>query len=336
MTRSVPRPRRLLALLAALLVTAGVLVACGDDDDPVSSSDTPPPTAGVDGDADGDVGPIDGAATTFPVSVTAANGEVTIEERPERVVSLSASLTEILFAVDAADQVVAVDEYSDHPPGTPITDLSGFRPNLEAIAGYEPDLVVLASDRDGIVEALEATGIAVLLLPSAASVDDALDQVGVLAAATGHDDAGAALVTDLRTDLDALAAEAEGAEPLTYYYELSDSYHSATSDSFIGSLLALIGLESIADGVDPEAGKFPQLSAEYILAADPDVILVAGYGSDGSTAAGIADRPGWDQMGAVQSGAVIELDETIAGRWGPRIVELLDSLREALEDSGLR
>ena len=91
----------------------------------------------------------------FPVTVADARGDVTIEEKPTRIISLSPSLTEILFEVGAGDQVVAVDEYSNYPPEAPTTDLSGFTPNVEAIADYEPDLVVLSEDGGDITEQLE-------------------------------------------------------------------------------------------------------------------------------------------------------------------------------------
>lgn len=332
MTLPVARLRRLVLLLATFVLPLGLLTACGDDEG--TTADAPSTTTTAPDDDPDD--PPEVPAAAFPVTVTAANGEVTVAERPEAIVSLSPSLTEMLYAIGAGDQVAAVDQYSNHPDGTPVTDMSGFRPNLEAIIGYEPDLVVLASDRDGIVAAIEATGVTTLLLPSAPSVDDVLDQVGILSAATGHPDSGAELVDQISGDLDALAAEAEGSEPLTYYYELSDSHHSATSDSFIGSLLLLIGLESIADGVDPAAGAFPQLSAEAILDADPDLILVAGTGSAGASPEEIAARPGWDQMGAVADGRIVGLDADMSSRWGPRIVDLLASVQDAVAETGLR
>lgn len=325
--------RRLTLVLAVLGLFSTLLTACGNDGDnsqAVVDDDTGHPESS---DAEGEAVEED---SSFPVTVTAGNGEVTIDERPERIISLSASLTEMLFAVGAGDQVVAVDQYSNHPPEAPTTDLSGFSPNAEAIVGYEPDLVVVASDRDGIVEALEGAGLTVLLLSSADSVDHAFDQLGAIAAATGHADAGDALVADLRAELDALAATGEEADPVTYYYELSDTYHSATSDTFIGSLLALAGFESIADEVGDDAGRFPQLSAEFILGADPDVILVAGTGSSGAGPDEIAARPGWDQLSAVAEGRVVSLDEDLASRWGPRMVDLLAEVVAAVEETGLR
>ena len=100
--------------------------------------------------------------------IEAANGTVEITARPEAIVSLSPTATEMLFAIGAGDQVVAVDEFSYYPEEAPVTELSGFTPNLEAIGAYAPDLVVVANDLDGIVGALEAVGVPVLLLPAAA------------------------------------------------------------------------------------------------------------------------------------------------------------------------
>ena len=88
---------------------------------------------------------------------------VEIPERPDAIVSLSPTATEMLFAVGAGDQVIAVDEFSNYPPEAPVTELSGFRPNLEAIAAYGPDLVVMSGNPEEIASGLEALGIPVLI-----------------------------------------------------------------------------------------------------------------------------------------------------------------------------
>ena len=305
---------RLGAALCALVLP---LSACGGDDDGAATRATT--TAA----------PVTTAAPepAFPVVVDAENGEVEIAAAPQRVVSLSASLTELLFAIGAGDQVLAVDEHSDFPAGTPVSDLSGFRPNVEAIAGYEPDLVVLASDREGVVDALAGLGIPTLWLPSADSLDDVYREIGVLGQATGHVDAATALAGQMRTDLaDIEASVPEREQSLRYFYELSDSFHSATSETFIGEVLGLAGLASIADGVDAAAGGFPQLSAEYVLDADPDVIFLAHTDGTGQDPAEVAARPGWGDLRAVKNGAVVVLDTDVATRWGPRIVDLLRSV----------
>lgn len=327
--------RRLLVLLVMIGVVAGA-AACGsgtgDDQADPRASESSPTTSAPEGEGAGDDDevPVD----AFPVTVASANGEITIAERPQRIISLSAALTEMIFAVGAGDQVVAVDQYSNYPPEVPTTDLSGFRPNAEAIVGYEPDLIFVSSNRDGIVEALQGVGLTVVHLASADSVDHALEQMGVIAAATGHADTGETLIADLRDQLDQLTAA--DAEPVTYYYELSDTYHSATSDSFIGSLLVLANFISIADGVGDGSDSYPQLSAEFILGAEPDLILVSVPGDPEAKLDEIAARPGWGQMDAVREGRVVILDQDIATRWGPRIVELLATVVEAADTSGLR
>src|SRR4051794_26450580 len=107
------------------------------------------------------------AADSFPVTIHAANGAVVIKARPTRVISLSPSSTEDLFAVGAGKQVVAVDDQSDYPKRAPKTTLSGFTPNVEAIAAFHPDLVVVQYDSGGVVESLRKLDIRVLVQPSA-------------------------------------------------------------------------------------------------------------------------------------------------------------------------
>jgi len=304
------------ARLAALLAVAALLLAgCGDDDPAAVTTTTAAPS------------PATAGEPAFPVVVTAENGDVEIAARPQRIVSLSPSLTEYLFAMGAGDQVVAVDQYSDFPAGTPLTDLSGFRPNVEAVAGYEPDLVVVGSDRDGVVGALTALDIPTLLLPSADGLDDVYAEIGVLGEATGRVGAAAALAQEIRGGLAEIAATVPAREqPLRYFYELSDGLHSATSETFVGELLGLAGLTSIADGVDAAAGGFPQLSAEYVLDADPDVVFLAHTDGTGQDPAEVAARPGWEGLRAVKNGAVVVLDPDVSTRWGPRIVDLLRSV----------
>lgn len=314
-------PRSTATRLAAVVCAATVLLgACGDDDPGASAATTGAPATTA-------------TETAFPLTVTAENGTIELTARPQRIVSLSPSLTEMLFAMGAGDQVVAVDQYSDFPAGTPLTDLSGFRPNIEAIGGFQPDLVVLASDRDGAVAALTGIGIPTLLLSSADGLDDVYGQIAVLGTATGHTAEAGALADDIRTALDGIAASVpDRDQPVRYFYELSDGLHTVTGDTFIGELLGLAGLTSIADGVDETAGGFPQLSAEYVLDADPDVIFLAHTDGTGLDPAEVAARPGWAELGAVTDGQVVVLDAGIASRWGPRIVDLFRTVVDTTSD----
>ncbi|HEX5614410.1 MAG TPA: ABC transporter substrate-binding protein [Acidimicrobiia bacterium] len=299
------------AIVPLLVVAALALTACGDDDTT---------------DVGADASTTSSAPTAFPVTVTAANGEITIDEQPSRIVSLSPTATEMLFAIGAGDQVVAVDEFSTFPPEAPITDLSGYQANVEAIAGYDPDLVVMQSDDIG--DELAAIDVPLVVAPAAAVLDDSYEQLELLGLVTGHVDAARAVADDMRAEIDELVASVPDTdEPLTYYYELDTEYFSVTSSTFIGALFSMAGFENIADAADDgTSGGYPQLSVEYIVDADPDVIFLADTKCCNQTAETVADRAGWSTMTAVRAGRIVELDDDIASRWGPRVVDLLEQI----------
>ncbi len=296
------------------LVVLSLLVACGGNAPDTERAAEPAATSD-------DAG--------FPATVKADNGNVTLEQRPTRIVSLSATATEMLFAIGAGDQVVAVDEHSDYPAEAPTTKLSGFEPNIEAIAKYEPDLVVIADDPGDLEASLEKLEIPVMLNGAAQTLDDTYAQIERLGVATGHVAEAAELVAQMSTDIDEIvAAVPEFEQPPTYYHELDNNYFSATSETFIGDVYGLLGLENIADAAKGAASGYPQLSGEYIIEQDPDVIFLADAECCGVTAEVVAKRPGWQQITAVETDAIVELDGSVASRWGPRIVEFLRTVAD--------
>jgi iron complex transport system substrate-binding protein len=299
------------------LALAASLAACGSDAPAEQPSDT-----GT------------GASASFPVTVQGTNGAVTIERRPTRIVSLSPTATEDLFAIGAGDQVIAVDDQSNHPPEAPITDLSGFEPNVEAIAGYEPDVVVFATEPGDLGSSLEALGITALQLDAAATLEDAYGQIEQLGLATGHAEEAQTLVERMRAEVSQIVQGANAVDGLTFYYELDDTYYSVTSKTFIGQLFELLGLENIADAAGRGSGGYPQLSAEYIVESDPDLIFLADTKCCGQSPETVAERPGWDRIAAVRSGGVVPLDDDVASRWGPRVVDLLREVAEAATTVG--
>ena len=270
------------------------------------------------------------AASGFPVTVDSANGPLTFEERPERIVSLSPTATESLFAVGAGDQVVAVDDQSDFPAEVPASDLSGFTPNAEAVAGYRPDLVVVSDDLGGIVDALTTLEIPVLVQPAVTSVEQAWEQIGALGDATGQADQAGELVDGLQgrfaAAVDSVPAEAQG---LSVYHELDASLYTATSGTFVGSVEAALGLVNVADGVVP-GNDYPQLSAEYLVKAGPEVVVLADTTCCGESAESFAARPGFAALPAVVDGRVVEVEDALASRWGPRLVDFAEQLASAL------
>ncbi|MBX6750429.1 MAG: ABC transporter substrate-binding protein [Micromonosporaceae bacterium] len=303
--------RRFVAAFAAIATFALATAGCG------GAPNDPQPTATQDG---------------FPVTV----GDVTLDRQPQRIVSLSPSLTEMLFAIDAGSQVVAVDEYSTYPEDAPRTDLSGYTPNAEAVVTYNPDLVVLDTDANGIVAALRKLDIPVYVGPAASTMDDTYRQITELGTLTGHAAEAQALVTRMKDDLAKLLADLpERDEPLTYFYELDNTYFTVTSQSFIGSLFTAAGLVNIADEGNAD-NPYPQLSEERIFAADPDLIFLADAYPGGETPETVAARPGWADLTAVRTGAIVALDPDVASRWGPRIVDLQRTIVDAITHLGTR
>lgn len=296
---------RILALLAAF---GFVAAACGNDSGTVSSSGDP----------------------TASETETTSDSDADADADEIVIVSLSPTATEMLFAIGAGDLVIAADDYSNFPTEAPTTELSGFEPNLEAIAAYEPTIVIGSFLSDDIVSGLEGLGIDVEVYAAATTLDEAFDQVLAIGELTGHEDEAAAVVEELRA---AVATEAalvpERDEPLTYYYELDPTFYSVTSETFVGEIMSLAGMVSIADAVEDDSFGYPQLSEEFIIDANPDVILNACSKFCGTDAGTIAARPGWDTMAAVQNGLIIDLDDDIASRWGPRVVELLHTVVKA-------
>jgi len=302
--------------IAILSVIALATVGCGDEESNPGAQSAPTDEAAA-----------------FPVTVKAGNGNITIDERPERIVSISPTATEMLFAIGAGEQVVAVDEFSYYPPEAPTTTLSGSEPNIEAIAGYEPDLVVASDDAGDLGSSLGALDIPLLVAPAALTLDDSYDQIEQLGAATGNVANAADVVATMRSEIDALVESVpDFEEPPSYYHELDQTYFSVTSDTFIGQIYGLVGLRNIADEAKGAGSQYPQLSAEFIVKADPDIIFLADTKCCDQSAATVGKRPGWGEIDAVRNNAVVGLDDDIASRWGPRIVDYLRAVVEAVSE----
>jgi cobalamin transport system substrate-binding protein len=270
------------------------------------------------------------ARTAYPVTIHAANGDVVIKSRPTRIISLSPTGTEDLFAVGAGSQVVAVDSDSDYPKNAPRTTLSSFTPNVEAIAGYNPDLVVLSNDTGGLAASLQKLGITVLLEPAADNVAQAYDEIRQLGSATGHASEAAKVVGGMERTLTTLLRSVPKAKRhQTVYHELDPTYYSATSSTFIGRIYKLFGFRDIADAADATHTGYPQLSAEYIVTANPDIVVLADSLCCGQTPATVAARPGWSGIAAVKHHRVIAVNDSVASRWGPRIVDFARAIATA-------
>lgn len=299
-------------LLLATLPVALLLGACGPDDETGEDStgvSEAPTCINVDG----------------PQEVTDA----------ERIISLSSTYTETIYAIGAEDALFAVDTYSDYPAAAAAKEprLDAYSPNVEAIAGYEPDVVLISYDPGSLKRQLCALGIAVWEGPDAATLADIYDQIVQVGRITGRTEAAAELVATMKDGITA-AVDSVSVEASTYYFEIDTTYYAFTSDSYQGELLKLFGLTSIADAGAMAGAPSVQMNAESILAADPDVIMLADVKYESQSAATVAARPGWSQLTAVSSGRIIELDDDVVSRWGPRVVDLAESIAAGLESIG--
>lgn len=271
------------------------------------------------------------AAGGFPLTITTAGGKVRISHRPRRIVSLSPSATEDLFALGAGKQVVAVDSDSTYPKNAPHTKLSAYRPNVEAIAKYRPDLVVITDDINHIAEQLAKLGVPVLLETAPNNLSGAYAQLAQLGEATGNAGGARRTIAHMRAQIATLVHSVPRPNrTLTVYHELDQTGYSADSRTFVGEIYRMFGLKNIADKA-ARANNYPQLSPEYIVAADPDLIVLADTVCCGQTAATVAARPGWKNISAVKTRMIVPVNDSIASEWGPQFVEFVRTIANAVK-----
>lgn len=252
---------------------------------------------------------------------------------PPRVISLSPTSTEVLFAIGAGSRVVAVDDQSNFPASAPRTKLSGFRSNTEAILKYRPDLVVLSGDSNNVVAGLKRAKVAVIVHPPASNLGQAYRQIRELGAITCTARQANQVVVRVRRGLAAAVASAPASSRgATYFHEIDKTGYTATSRTFIGQVYRMFGLKNVADGADTTGGGFPQVSSEAVVASNPQFIFLADaqYGESPAT---VAARPGWSSVSAVKNGRVVPLSADTSSRWGPRVVQFARSVAAALNRS---
>jgi iron complex transport system substrate-binding protein len=289
------------SVIGLVLTGAVLLAACGGDDD--SSESTSVDTSAV-------------------------------EQEAQRIVSLSPTHTEILYAIGAGDQVVAVDSMSNFPADAAITDLSSYEPNVEAIAAFDPDLVVIGDDFTGLADQLAAIGVESWVSSAPVSLDEAYAQIVDLGSAVGRSEAASELADSMKADIEEIiTGAAQLPEGTSYFLELDDTLYSVTSNTFVGSIFDMFGLRNIADATEGDT-DYPQLSAEFIVSQDPTLIFLADTKCCGASAETVAARPGWDVLSAVINGHVFGLDDDIASRWGPRLVDFVAAIADALKVAG--
>jgi len=260
------------------------------------------------------------ALTVLPVM---AHADMTAS--PSKIISLSPSATEDLFAIGAGAQVVAVDDLSNFPANAPVSKLSAYDPNVEAIAAYSPDLVIMnstATKEADVATQLQSLGIKVYTEVSPNSIVQAYSEISDIGSATGHATQASSIIAGMKSSIAKIVKSARKRNPLSFFHEVDNTNYSATSQTFIGHVYSDFNLKNIADGAkQADSSGYPQLQSEYIIKANPRLIFLsdAQYGESTKT---VAKRPGWSNITAVKNKHVIALPADIPSRWGPRLVDL--------------
>jgi iron complex transport system substrate-binding protein len=270
-------------------------------------------------------------ATTavFPLTTADALGRTfTFTEPPQRIVSLIPSNTEILFALGLGDRVVGVDVFSDFPAEAQEKPRVGdfLNPDLEGMVAADPDLVLATASHDAsVLPALDRLGIPALAIEPT-NLGQVLADIERIAAIAGVPERGRALACDLAERIAAVEAAVAGAERPRVFFEISTDLYTAGPGSFIDDLISRAGGANVAADA---AIAWPQLSAEAVVAADPEVILLVDQEA-GATPETVAARPGWGQIAAVRNGRVVNLAPDPVVRPGPRLVDGLEEMARVL------
>ena len=264
------------------------------------------------------------AATSYPITIKSGGFATTIKIKPEKIISLSPTATEILFGIGAGSQVLAVDDLSNFPATAPKSALVAFNPNVEAIVALKPDLVVLSVDSTKSSEvrsALTKLGIPVFMEKAPTKVSNSYAEIELLGLATDNVKAAKSVTKKMKSDISAILKSVASRPKYRFFHELDETLYSATSKTFIGSVYKDFGLKNIADAASgADKSGYPQISAEYLIKSNPQIIFLAdGYAAQNSET--VKARAGWSKIEAVVKNRIIVLPEDIPSRWGPRIVD---------------
>jgi len=305
------------ALALSLALLLALAAACGGEGDGGAATRTSTPTA------------VAAAAVQHPLTLTDGKGRsVTLPAAPQRIASLSPAATEILFAIGAGDQVAAVDKFSDFPSeAQALPQLDAFQPSVEAIAGAQPDLVLVFFDPGNLVDGLARAGVTVFFLETPTSVDGVLEQIRLLGEATGHLQQAEELVGEMQGRISVIEERlVDVQQGPRLFHEVDNQLYTAGPNSFAGELYTILKAQNIAAGATE---AYPQLSQEAIIQQDPEVIILADVVA-GESADTVKARPGWGSISAVKNDRIYGIDPDIVSRPGPRLVDALETLAQML------
>ncbi|MEO1061621.1 MAG: ABC transporter substrate-binding protein [Actinomycetota bacterium] len=327
--RSTPVRRLLAAAAVALLLAAG----CGDSDSGAAADAATPTTV------DSASTPTTVPAGPLPATVVDARGEEVVVESIERILPLDGDVAEVVFALGLGDRVVATDISATFPPAADALPEIGYQRALaaEPIIDFAPT-VVLGTDLAGppeTIQALEAVGIPVVIVPREATPQGPAVKIRAVADALGVPEVGVVLAEEVQTAVDEATAKTDGLPPgprvVALYVRGTNVQLVLGEGSGIDWLLEAAGAVDIADElgvVDVEP-----ISAEAIVRAAPEVIVVPQLGLDSvGGVEGLLEIPGLAETPAGERGAVLAYDDQLMLGNGPRTGDFLATLVDDLND----
>lgn len=272
---------------------------------------------------------IDAKKGAFPVTITDSYGrQVTLDKKPERIISIAPNITETIAALNATDRLVGRTEYCDYPESIKSVDSIGTlqEPNIEKIVELKPDIVIASTHfKKEVVEKLEQMNVKVAVLYGAETFDGVYETIGNVAKLIGEEETGAKIVSDMKKKVSDVTEKVKNADkPKTYYvvgFGQTGDY-TAGKGTFIGELIGMAGGTNAAD--DVEGWKY---SLEKIVENDPDIMICSKFFDSKK---GIEATNGYKDLRAVKEGKLFEIDNNILDRQGPRLADGLEELAKII------
>ena len=320
------RTHRGAGLFLWFLAASGLLGACGGDEEPairgVGADLKPPASTPAPTEPD----------PTFPVTLTDDEGvEVTLEEAPQRIITFAPANTETVFALGAGDDLVCVSgPFDNYPPAARTIEECGgqasIEPNIEKVVSLDPDVLIATSGGEEWKERLRDLGVAVFTV-DATTLPDVLEDITTLGTLLGRDEEAADLVARLEAKRKEIEREVADRLRVTCFYEVyyGPPLSTVGPGSFVYDLLRRAGCDPVTNTARTQ---YPTWSVEQLVADDPDVYLVDSLAA--RSAHLVARRPGFRAIGAVARGQVVVVESDLVTRPGPRVVEGLEALNDAL------
>ncbi|MCM3092874.1 MULTISPECIES: ABC transporter substrate-binding protein [unclassified Cytobacillus] len=312
--------KKFYAFLVTMLLAAGVLAGCGE------SAEQPKEEKKVE----------EGQKGAFPVTINdALDHEVVIETKPERIVSVIPSNTEIAFELGFREEVVGVSDFDNYPPEAEKKEkVGGLEFNVEKVISLNPDLVLAhastAQSSEAGLQQLKDAGVPVLIVNDAKNFDEVYESIEMIGTAAGAKEKAEQLVSDMKSKLEEIKTKAQAIKEedrKSVMVEVSPApeIYAAGKNTFMDEMLSAINAENIIS----EEG-WPKMDSEAIIERNPDVIVTThGFYTEDSVG-NVLSRDGWQDITAVKNKQVAAVDSDMVTRSGPRIIEGVEELAKAI------